>query len=210
MIATSSEGASQFRLWKLNVNNQELSAYLKIETTFTNGIKYLLETHETQLAAANEHTIKFYDFIDKTDKDAQEKIKKEKEELQSQMKAIFLDLDKENALKLKKQDIRKYFNHLAVKINSDEFKAVNKVDDECFNDVWLEFDTNETGFMSWHLIKPMISRLLEHMEKLTEERSIAAAERQVRLDEYNKKVAERKARKEELERLAMEEDEDQE
>ena len=47
LIATSSEGASQFRLWKLNLQNQELSPYLKIETTFTNGIKYLLETHET-------------------------------------------------------------------------------------------------------------------------------------------------------------------
>lgn len=162
LIATASEGASQFRLWKLHLDSKELFPYLKIETTFTNGIKYLLETHDTQLAAADEKTIKFYDFIDKNDKEANEKIKQEKEQLQQQMKTIFLDLDKEKCLKLKKDDIRKYFNHLAIKISSTEFQAVNKVDDECFNDVWAEFDTNEAGFMSWHLIKPMIKRLLEH------------------------------------------------
>jgi len=54
----------------------------------------------------------------------------------------------------------------------------------------MEFDTNETGFMSWHLIKPMMTRLIEHMEKLTEERKVLAVERQVRLDEYNKKMVE--------------------
>jgi len=48
------------------MENQELYPYLKIETTFTDGIKYLLETQDTQLAAANESTIKFYDFIDKS------------------------------------------------------------------------------------------------------------------------------------------------
>jgi pullulanase/glycogen debranching enzyme len=79
------------------------------------------------------------------------------------MKQIFVDLDTENSLKLKKDAIRKYFSHLALKIGNPEFEAVNKVDDECFNDVWYEFDQNETGYLSWHTIKPMITRLLEHM-----------------------------------------------
>jgi len=42
LIATSSEGAKEFRIWKL-VDN-ELMPYLKIETTFADGIKFLLET----------------------------------------------------------------------------------------------------------------------------------------------------------------------
>lgn len=70
LIATASEGSSEFRLWKLHGETCELFPYLKIETTFTDGIKYLLETHDTQLAAANESTIKFYDFIDKNDREA--------------------------------------------------------------------------------------------------------------------------------------------
>lgn len=69
-MATASEGSKEFRLWKLNVETIELHPYLKIETTFTDGIKFLLETTDTQLAAANEKTIKFYDFIDKNDKEA--------------------------------------------------------------------------------------------------------------------------------------------
>jgi len=55
LIATSSEGAKEFRIWKLQDN--ELMPYLKIETTFSDGIKFLLETQQTQLAAANEKTI---------------------------------------------------------------------------------------------------------------------------------------------------------
>jgi len=47
LIATASEGAPQFRLWKMHVEKRELLPYLKIETTFDNGIKYLLETHDT-------------------------------------------------------------------------------------------------------------------------------------------------------------------
>ena len=70
LIATASEGAKEFRVWKLAKGI--LTPYLKIETTFTDGIKYLLETQDTQLVAANEQTIKFYDFIDKNDKDAKQ------------------------------------------------------------------------------------------------------------------------------------------
>lgn len=89
LIATASEGAPQFRLWKMNVEQKELLPYLKIETTFVNGIKYLLETHNTQLAAANESTIKFYDFIDKNDRDQKQKEEKNKAELQQKMKELF-------------------------------------------------------------------------------------------------------------------------
>ena len=44
LIATASEGAKEFRLWKLEMSTATLHPYLKIETTLTGGIKYLLET----------------------------------------------------------------------------------------------------------------------------------------------------------------------
>lgn len=47
LIATSSAGAKEFRLWKLDLTACTLQPYLKIETTLTNGIKYLLETTDT-------------------------------------------------------------------------------------------------------------------------------------------------------------------
>jgi len=76
LIATASRGAKEFRLWKLSIMYQTLHPYLKIETTIVGGIQFLLETQDTQIVAANSKTIKFYDFIDKNDKEAKEKARK--------------------------------------------------------------------------------------------------------------------------------------
>lgn len=136
--------------------------YLKIETTFVDGIKYLLETHDTQLAAANEKTIKFYDFIDKNDKENKQREIKDKTELQTQMKNIFLSYDKEKTLKLKKEDIKKYLEQLSTEIGLDDFKAASKCSVEAFDDIWHKFGCNDTGTMSLHHIKPMIKSLIDH------------------------------------------------
>lgn len=80
LVATASFGAKEFRLWKLSIAYKTLHPYLKIETTIVGGIRFLLETTPTQIVAANNKCIKFYDFIDKNDKDAKEKEKKSKEE----------------------------------------------------------------------------------------------------------------------------------
>ena len=54
----------------------EFEIRIKIETTIVGGIQFLLETQDTQIVAANSKTIKFYDFIDKNDKEAKEKARK--------------------------------------------------------------------------------------------------------------------------------------
>lgn len=119
LIATASEGAPQFRVWRLPSVKLELQPYLKIETTFTGGIKYLLETHDTQLVAADESSIKFYDFIDKSEKDNQQKENKEKEEQQKQMKKMFADLDTEGTLKLPKDKVRTFVRNLSNSFKSE-------------------------------------------------------------------------------------------
>ena len=105
LIATASDGGSLFRLWRLHIASKELHPYLKIETTFTDGIKYLLETNDTQLAAANEHTIKFYNFIDKTERDSEKQRKLTFEDQKAKTKEIFKSMDKENKMKLKRADV---------------------------------------------------------------------------------------------------------
>lgn len=80
LLATSSFGAKEFRLWKLSNAMKTLHPYLKIETTIVGGIKFLLETQDTQIVAANSKCIKFYDFIDKNDKEANEKQRKSLED----------------------------------------------------------------------------------------------------------------------------------
>ena len=87
----------------------------------------------TQLAAANENAIKFYDFIDKTSQEANKKQVQNKEELQKQMKDLFIELDKENNLKLKKADIRTYISNLASKIGEEQFIAADKCSQDAFD-----------------------------------------------------------------------------
>jgi len=73
-----------------------------------------------------------------------------KEDLNLNMKNLFIELDYECTLKLRKQEIRKYFGLLADKISKEQFQSVSECDDECFDQVWQEFDVKETGLLSWH------------------------------------------------------------
>ena len=102
IIATASLGSSEFRIWKLDLSSLELQPFLKIETTIEGGIKHLMESNETQIVAANETTIKFYDFIDKFEKEKNEAEKKAKEQKLKTMKEIFQSLDTEKTMRLDK------------------------------------------------------------------------------------------------------------
>ena len=73
------------------------------------------------------------------------------------------------------------------------------------NDVWFELDPENTGYVSWHAVKPFIARLVAHEGELEEERRIAAEERAVRLADYNRVKAERERRRREEEAKAAEE-----
>lgn len=76
-------------MWKLNLANATIEPYLKIETTIADGIKYLLESSPTQIVAANENVIKFYDFIDKSEKSRIDAENKKKAEHNTTVKEIF-------------------------------------------------------------------------------------------------------------------------
>ena len=177
LIATASEGAPQFRIWKMHREQRELIPFLKIETTFVNGIKFLLETHDTQLAAANESTIKFYDFIDKNQKELNLKSQKAKEELQALMKQLFQTLDKEGIMKLSKPDCKSYIQQLSTKFQEDQFVKAAAASEEAFDDVWYDLGCTQSENISWHQIKPLLSKLVEQEQKLEAERKIEAEER---------------------------------
>ena len=42
--------------------------------------------------------------------------------------------------------------------------------EECYDDVWYEYDFNETGYVTWHQVKGFIARIEEHEEELRLER----------------------------------------
>ena len=89
LIATASKGTKEFRLWKLDLAKTTIEPYLKIETTITGGIKYLIESSPTQIVAANENVIKFYDFVDKSEKSRIDAENKRLAELNGTVKEIF-------------------------------------------------------------------------------------------------------------------------
>jgi hypothetical protein len=61
-----------------------------------------------------------------------------------------------------------------VKIGSPDFKTAARVSEECLNDVWFELDPDDVGYISWHMVKPFIARLVEHEAELQEEARILA------------------------------------
>lgn len=113
LIATASAGAKEFRLWHWINASCEMKPYLKIETTIEGGIKFLLETSKTQIVAANENTIKFYDFIDKIQKNKEEQTQKDVAETNKIMKEAFKALiDEEVGMKLNRDSLQRYFVNL--------------------------------------------------------------------------------------------------
>ena len=83
----------------------------------------------------------------------------------------------------------------------NQFDSAVNVSEECFEDVWHEVDLEETGFITWHQMKPFISRIKAHEAELEEERQHAEEERQRQIAE-----AHRKAEEAEDARLAEEDD----
>ena len=79
--------------------------------------------------------------------------------------------------------------------------------EECFEDVWHEMDFNETGFITWHQVKPFIARVNIHEEELAEERRIAEEERQRELEAKEQAKREKEA-EEEAKRRALEAEEE--
>lgn len=102
----------------------------------------------------------------------------------------------------------KYFKLLKLKMGDSFDHAVNATE-ECFEDVWYEFDFEETGFITWHQMKPFIARIAVHEAELAEERRLAEEERQHQIAEAKRKAEEEEeARRLEEERLAKEGEED--
>jgi hypothetical protein len=53
-------------------------------------------------------------------------------------------------MKIDGQNLKNYLTLLHEKVNDKKFRAASEASDECFEDVWFEYDLNETGYISWH------------------------------------------------------------
>ena len=189
----------------------EMKPFLKIETSIEGGIKFLLETHSTQIVAANENTIKFYDFIDKNEKKREEDDQKKREDVNKIMKETFKKyIDEKIGMKLDRPNLLKYFAGLAEKLPTPAVKAAAVASEECYDDVWYEMDFHETGYITWHQVKAFIARVEEHEEELRVERERLEKIRLEKEEEKRKLEEEKQAQleAEEAARLAAEAEEE--
>lgn len=125
------------------------------------------------------------------------------------MKEIFSKIDKDQAAKLNRTDMMTFFHALHTNVGGEEYKHMDEISDECFEDVWHEMDYGETGYITWHQVKNFITRSKVHEAELAEERRLAEEERQRQIDEANRIKAEKEAaRLAEEERLRREEEEE--
>ena len=71
LVSTAAD-KPEILIWRLQVNPQaaqtiNMKVHIQIKTSFTEGIKYIVQTSPTQLVGVNfDKKLMFYDFVDKT------------------------------------------------------------------------------------------------------------------------------------------------
>ena len=71
-----------------------MKVHINIKTSFTEGIKYIVQTSPTQLVGVNfEKKLMFYDFVDKTEQLEKEHMEKQTQEFSALVEEAFREAD---------------------------------------------------------------------------------------------------------------------
>ena len=109
------------------------------------------------------------------------------------MKELFEDIDVDNKGKIDQDCLKTYLNNLSAKFGTPDLKRAASFTEECFLDVWCEIDFRKTGYITWHQIKPFLKRGLEHQLELEEEIRLFEEDRQIKINDVNKRIEEKEA-----------------
>ena len=72
----------------------QMKVHINIKTSFTEGIKYIVQTSPTQLVGVNfEKKLMFYDFVDKTEQLEKEHMEKQTQEFSALVEEAFREAD---------------------------------------------------------------------------------------------------------------------
>ena len=121
------------------------------------------------------------------------------------MKETFDSLNTEH-MKVNKEGMQKYIRAIASKY-ADLFTSHVSVSDQCFDEVWYEIDKCDTGFITWHQVKPFLERLTVHADELAEDIRVAETLRDEHIE--RKRVAREEKERLDAERRLAEEAEDE-
>jgi len=66
---------------------------------------------------------------------------------------------------MNKADLHKYLKSLESEMKAGMYhyellKEASEMSEECFEDVWCDFDTKDSGYISWHSVKPFIQKAI--------------------------------------------------
>jgi Ca2+-binding EF-hand superfamily protein len=138
-----------------NEETISLTPHFRIETSLSNGIKYLLQSSETQIVAVdNFKTLKFYEFIDKEKKDVEERQAAEEEKINKGIKEILhkYDVDKDGLISFDE----------CYKILYDYFKSVGVewITDAHAPIIFSSYDVDNSGKLSKYELKTIVRELM--------------------------------------------------
>ena len=98
LVSTAAD-KPEILIWRLQVNPQatqtiSMKVHIQIKTSFTEGIKYVVQTSPTQLVGVNfDKKLMFYDFVDKTAQLEKEEMEKMTQEFAGLVEEAFREAD---------------------------------------------------------------------------------------------------------------------
>ncbi len=142
---------------------------MRIETSFApgTGIRYLLEANESQIVAVDTHrTLKFYEFIDKSIKEENERVAKEEEEIIKGLKELFekYDADQNGLLTFDEFAVMAQDLCQTVGVGADFGKSANaqwsKDHENKLRNIFNTWDEDGSNYLTKAEMRPIVKKMI--------------------------------------------------
>ena len=160
-LVSAAADKPEILIWRLQVNPQavqtiNMKVHIQIKTSFTEGIKYIIQTSPTQLVGVNfDKTLMFYDFVDKAAQNEKDFAEKARVVFASLVEEAFREADEDGNGWLDLDECKPMCESLIKSFGeslSDDQKEI--LLEKMFN--WL--DTDNSGKVTFYEFKVALMR----------------------------------------------------
>ena len=104
-LVTTAFDKPEFKIWTFDQEKCQLEPHIMIRTSFSGGIRYVLETSPEQIVCVDtEKTLKFYDFRHENEKRDADKLKTDQKSIEEATEKVFKQADNDNKGYLESED----------------------------------------------------------------------------------------------------------